>query len=499
MDAGFATFLVSLAAAGAALVAAIAAIAACAQVKVLKSRDDTEAALADLREDLAGKIEESARLSQALVKERCDTLDAALSADNRRLEEKFDASRRESAETMRKNNEATGAELERMRGIVGEKLTQRLAEQSRELRDHLDKFDGRFAGFSKQIQGFQEQMTKGLGDVQNTVGTQLKDIREDNGRQLEKMRETVDEKLSKTLNERLNSSFTRVSEQLEAVHKGLGEMKSVAQDVGGLKRVLSNVKTRGVLGEVQLGAILREILTPSQYDENVATRPDSRERVEFAVKIPVEDGFIYLPIDAKFPGDAYDQLQVALETGDRAAVDAACKTLERRIEGEAKDISSKYISVPQTTNFAIMFLPFEGLYAEVVSRPGLIERLQRDYKVNVAGPSTMAAILNSLQMSYQTLALQKRADEIAQILSAVKAEFPKYQKELDRALKQINTAGKTVEGIITTRTRVISRKLDGVADMQDPQAAERLLGIDDGVDAGVGDGPIPTDAVVDDA
>ena len=498
MDVGFAILLVTLASAIFALVAAIAAIALGLRVKRLESKGGLESELADVREAVA-RVEEESRLSRLMVKERCDAFDAALSADAGRLEEKFEASRRESAEAARENNEAVNAKLEKMREIVDEKLTQRLAAQSSELRDHLGKFDGRFAGFSKQIQGFQEQMAKGLSDVQGTVGAQLKDIREDNGKQLEKMRETVDEKLSKTLNERLSTSFTRVSEQLEAVHKGLGEMRSVAKDVGGLKRVLSNVKTRGVLGEVQLGAILDDILIPSQYDENVATKPDSRDRVEFAVKIPVEDDFVYLPIDAKFPGDTYEQLQVALETGDRAAVDAARKALERRIESEAKDISGKYISVPQTTNFAIMFLPFEGLYAEVVNRPGLLERLQRVYKVNVAGPSTMAAILNSLQMSYQTLALQKRADEIAQILSAVKAEFPKYQGALEKALKQINTAGSTVEGIITTRTRVIERKLRGVADMDDPQAAEQLLGIGDGAGEGADEGETIVAAVVDDA
>ncbi len=452
MDAGFATLLVSIAAAAFSLVAAVAAIALGLRVKRLESEDGAGPAPADVQEAVVAKVEEEARLSRLMVKERCDAFDAALSADAGRLEEKFDASRRESAETTRENNEAVNAKLDKMREIVDDKLTQRLAEQSRELRDHLDKFDGRFAGFSKQIQGFQEQMAKGLSDVQGTVGAQLKDIREDNGKQLEKMRETVDEKLSKTLNERLSTSFTRVSEQLEAVHKGLGEMQSVAKDVGGLKRVLSNVKTRGVLGEVQLGAILDDILISNQYDENVATKPGSRDRVEFAVKIPVEDDFVYLPIDAKFPGDTYDRLQVAMETGDKA---------------------------------------------EVVNRPGLLERLQRDYKVNVAGPSTMAAILNSLQMSYQTLALQKRADEIARILSAVKAEFPKYQGALEKALKQINTAGSTVEGIITTRTRVIERKLRGVADMDDAQAAEQLLGIGEGGDAD--GGAIACAAVIDDA
>ena len=379
---------------------------------------------------------------------------------------------------LQNNSAKTDEKLEKMREIVDEKLTHRLSEQGAEVRDQLAKFDERFGNFTTQIQGFQEQMTKNLGDVRNTVESQLKDIRDDNNSQLEKMRNTVDEKLSKTLNENLARSFSQVQKQLEEVHQGLGEMKSVAKDVGGLKQVLTNVKTRGILGEVQLGAILNEIMTKEQYEENVATKKDSRERVEFAVKIPTEDDkFIWLPIDAKFPGDAYHQLKNALDTCDKDAIDNARKTLVGRIKAEAKDICEKYIDVPNTTNFAIMFLPFEGLYAEVVDTPGLIEDLQRDYHVNVTGPSTMAALLNSLQMCYQTLALQKRADEIGQILSAVKAEFPKYQQELDRALKQIKTAGNTVEGIITTRTNVISKKLENVTALEDPTQAEHLLGV----------------------
>ena len=379
---------------------------------------------------------------------------------------------------LQNNSAKTDEKLEKMREIVDDKLTHRLSEQGAEVRDQLAKFDERFGNFTTQIQGFQEQMTKNLGDVRNTVESQLKDIRDDNNSQLEKMRNTVDEKLSKTLNENLARSFSQVQKQLEEVHQGLGEMKNVAKDVGGLKQVLTNVKTRGILGEVQLGAILNEIMTKEQYEENVATKKDSRERVEFAVKIPTEDDkFIWLPIDAKFPGDAYHQLKNALDTCDKDAIDNARKTLVGRIKAEAKDISEKYIDVPNTTNFAIMFLPFEGLYAEVVDTPGLIEDLQRDYHVNVTGPSTMAALLNSLQMCYQTLALQKRADEIGQILSAVKAEFPKYQQELDKALKQINTAGKTVEGIINTRTNVISKKLENVTALEDPSESERLLGV----------------------
>ena len=319
-----------------------------------------------------------------------------------------------------------------------------------------------------------------LGEVRATVERQLEAIRQDNATQLDRMRQTVDEKLSRTLNDRLSTSFREVSKQLEAVYTGLGDMRSIAAGVGDLKRVLSNVKTRGILGEVQLGAILADILTPEQYAQNVATKPGSADRVEFAVKLPQEGAEpIWLPIDSKFPGDAYEHLRDAVEAGDAAAVESARRVLEQRIKLEAKDISSKYLSVPATTNFAILFLPFEGLYAEVVDRPGLIETLQRDYQVSVAGPSTMAVILNSLQMSYQTFAFQKRADEIQRVLAAVKAEFPKYQAELRRALKQIETAGKTVDGIINTRTNVIERKLRSVTAIEDQDEAATLLGIEE--------------------
>ena len=320
-----------------------------------------------------------------------------------------------------------------------------------------------------------------LGEVRATVERQLETIRQDNATQLDRMRQTVDEKLSRTLNDRLSTSFREVSKQLEAVYTGLGDMRSIAAGVGDLKRVLSNVKTRGILGEVQLGAILADILTPEQYAQNVAIKPGSADRVEFAVKLPQEGAEpIWLPIDSKFPGDAYEHLRDAVEAGDAAAVESARRVLEQRIKLEAKDISSKYLSVPATTNFAILFLPFEGLYAEVVDRSGLIETLQRDYQVSVAGPSTMAVILNSLQMSYQTFAFQKRADEIQRVLAAVKAEFPKYQAELRRALKQIETAGKTVDGIINTRTNVIERKLRSVTAMEDQDEAATLLGIEEG-------------------
>lgn len=345
-------------------------------------------------------------------------------------------------------------------------------------KDTIAQFDGFRRDTTDQLSKNRDGIEQRLDTVRQTVDKQLGEIRQDNTRQLESMRQTVDEKLSQTLNDRLSASFKQVSEQLENVYKGLGDMQQVANGVGDLKRVLSNVKTRGILGEVQLGAILSDILTPDQYDTNVATKASSSERVEFAVKIPMSEGdFVYLPIDSKFPGDAYENLLNAKDSGDKASVDAAYKRLETQIKSEAKDISDKYISVPDTTNFGIMFLPFEGLYAEVVNRPDLISVLSRNYHVNVAGPSTMAAILNSLQMSYQTLNLQKRTNDVLLVLQAVKAELPKYQDALRKAQKQIRNAGDTVDTLINTRTNQMERKLKGIDAMGDSTEAERLLGV----------------------
>lgn len=315
-----------------------------------------------------------------------------------------------------------------------------------------------------QLGATRDTLDRKLDGIGRNVGEQLSQIRADNGAQLERMRATVDEKLSRTLSDRLSTSFSQISRQLEAVDRGLGEMRGLASGVGDLKRVLSNVKTRGMLGEVQLGAILSEVLAPEQYEEQACVRPGSAERVDFAVRLPVEEGDpVLLPIDAKFPGDTYLALREASDQGDPDAVAAARARLETTIRTEAKSISEKYVCVPQTTNFAIMFLPFEGLYAEVVGMPGLVEALQRDYRVNVAGPSTMAALLNSLQLSYQTFRLQRRTDEVLRTLQAVKAELPKYQDALKKAKAQIDRASGTVEKIITTRTNVMERKLAGIA------------------------------------
>lgn len=333
----------------------------------------------------------------------------------------------------------------------------------------------RFEALSREF----SRMSRQLDDARRETSEMLERGRVSTESQLERVREVVDEKLTRTLNDRLATSFKQVSDQLEAVYTGLGDMRSIASGVGDLKRVLSNVKTRGILGEVQLGAILADILAPDQYAENVATKPGASERVEFAVRLPVEGGGpVWLPIDSKFPGDAYEHVRRAADSADAEALEAARKVLEQRVRAEARDIRDKYLSVPATTNFGILFLPFEGLYAEVVDRPGLIESLQRDLQVVVAGPSTMAVILNSLQLSYQTFAFQRRADEIQRVLAAVKAEFPRYQAELRRALKQIETAGRTVDGIINTRTNVMERKLQSVTALDDAREAAGVIGYD---------------------
>lgn len=301
-----------------------------------------------------------------------------------------------------------------------------------------------------------------LENIRETVEKRLEYIQADNNRQLEEMRKTVDEKLQKTLEEKMNRSFSLVNERLEQVYKGLGEMQTLAIGVGDLKKVLSNVKTRGILGEIQLQSILSEILSPEQYEENIATKKGSKNVVEFAIKLPADDDkIVYLPIDSKFPGDTYSALRDAIEEGDKTKIEVATKLLVSTIKSEAKNIHDKYIDPPNTTEFAIMFLPFEGLYSEVVNR-GLVEVLQREYKVNIAGPSTMAALLNSLQMGFKTLAVQKRSTEVWKILGDVKEEFDKFNDVLVLTQQRLDQANKELDKLVGVRTRQIQRKLKDV-------------------------------------
>lgn len=314
----------------------------------------------------------------------------------------------------------------------------------------------------QRLHSFSGDNVQSLENIRRSVDEKLESIRRENLRQLDEMRQTVDEKLQKTLEEKMNKSFSLVNERLEQVYKGLGEMQTLAVGVGDLKKVLSNVKTRGILGEIQLGAILSEILTKEQYEENIATKKGSKNVVEFAIKLPADGaGTVYLPVDSKFPGDTYYALRDAVESCDKQRIESAQKALVQRIKGEAKDIHDKYIDPPNTTEFAIMFLPFEGLYSEVVNM-GLVEVLQREYKVNIAGPSTMAALLNSLQMGFKTLAVQKRSAEVWKILGGVKTEFDKFNDVLVMTQQRLDQANKELDKLVGVRTRQIQRQLKDV-------------------------------------
>ena len=335
--------------------------------------------------------------------------------------------------------------------------------------------------FERRLHGFTAETTQNLENIRVTVDQNLRAMQADNNKKLDDMRQIVDEKLQKTLSERMNESFRLVNERLEQVYKGLGEMQTLAQGVGDLKKVLTNVKTRGIVGEIQLGAILEDILAPEQYAVNVATRPNSRNVVEYAVKLPVEDGgHVWLPIDSKFPGDTYGALRDAYEEGSREQIDACAKALIATLKSEAKDIHDKYLEPPYTTDFGILFLPFEGLYAEAVSR-GMVEVLQRDYHVNIAGPSTMAALLNSLQMSFRTIAIQKRSGEVWSVLGAVKTEFDKFEACLTQTQTRLDQASRELDKLVGTRTRAIRRKLKGVTELSEEES-QSVLGLTGGAD-----------------
>ena len=428
---------------------------------------------------VVGLVTLSSKLSQVkTLQEQNQTSSAELLRNSQDLDRRI-------SDNMTAMHQLMDTKLEQVREVVDQKLTTTLQAQTKQTDQRIAQLDARFDAFQRRVdenmKTTSQTSTEQLGKVRETVDKQLSDMRKENEAKLELMRQTVDEKLQKTLDERMTQSFQRVSTQLEQVHQGLGEMRGLAEGVGDLKKVLSGVKTRGIVGEIQLGAILRDILSPEQYEENVATVSGSSERVEFAVKLPGESGeTVWLPIDSKFPGDTYEHLVDAINTGNEEAIIAAKKSLEARIKAEAKDISTKYIAPPETTNFAILFLPFEGLYAEVVSQVGLLEQLQREYRVNVCGPSTMAALLNSLQMGFQSVAIQKHADEIQKVLSAVKTEFETYQAQLEKAQKQIRTAETTIDKILTTRTKAMNRKLRGVTALESLEDAQSTLGLVEG-------------------
>jgi DNA recombination protein RmuC len=364
-------------------------------------------------------------------------------------------------------------QLEKITAKVEEKLTA-VNEQAKAdgnlMRQSLDtSFKGFRETFTQSVEAMNNLQREKFGQLEEN---QLKLV-QSTEKKLEQMRETVDEKLQKTLNERLGQSFELVGKQLESVQKGLGEMQSLAQDVGGLKRVLSNVKMRGGFGEVQLEMLLENILAPDQYEANVNVKEHGTEVVEFAIKMPNRDGdrnYVWLAIDAKFPRDAYEYLQAAYDTGELIQIEEAQKNLEGTIRKMAGDICSKYINPPNTTDFAIMFLPFEGIYAEVVRKASLLEDIQKNCKVIITGPTTLAAILNSLQMGFRTLAIQKRSSEVWTILGAVKKEFESFGGMLEKAQKNIQTASNQIDEVMGKRTRAIQRKLKGVEVLGDAES-----------------------------
>jgi DNA recombination protein RmuC len=344
---------------------------------------------------------------------------------------------------------------------------------------------------SRSLATFSQTLTAQMGSnagVQNAqfetlrgaVEQRLERMQQDNAAKLEQMRQTVDEKLHATLEKRLSESFKQVSERLELVHKGLGEMQTLAAGVGDLKRVLSNVKTRGVFGETQLAALLEQVMAPEQYEKNVATRPGSRDRVEFAIKLPGRDSDspVLLPIDAKFPLEDYQRLQAALEAGDLLAAEVAGKALEARVKSEARSIAEKYVEPPHTTEFALLYLPFEGLFAEVLRRPGLFDHIQRESRVTVCGPTNLLAYLNSLQMGFRTLAIQQRSSEVWKVLGTVKSEFGKFAEVLANTKRQLQTVANTIDQA-EVRTRQIERKLKDVEVLPGAEAAQEDLPLED--------------------
>ncbi len=387
-----------------------------------------------------------------------------LARGNERLERELRAAVEASASGLRME---TGTRLGELQSGLVQQVTGLGGAQGQQLHDFAARMQQQLADLTRAIQ-------LNLGEVRTTLQGQLSSLQQGNEVKLDQMRATVEEKLQTTLEARLGESFRLVSERLEQVHRGLGEMQSLAAGVGDLKRVLSNVKSRGTFGEVQLAALLEQVLAPDQYASNVVTRPGTNERVEFAIRMPGRDETpVWLPVDAKFPSEDYERILAAQESADREAFDAAARALENRIRLEARTLREKYVEPPHTTDFAILFLPTEGLFAEVLRRPGLSEALNRELRIVVAGPTTLFAMLNSLQMGFRTLALEKRSAEVWQVLGAVKTEFGKFGDVLGRLKSQLQTASNTIDSA-ETRTRAMTRALRAVEALPAEQAT-RLL------------------------
>ncbi len=389
------------------------------------------------------------------------------------IKDEMGRNRQETARSERLSRQELGIVLKRS----SDSLQQRMAENMRLQKDQLD-------SFSKHLVAATRLNEQKLEAMRETMQTQLRIMQEDNTRKLEQMRVTVDEKLHDTLEKRLGESFQQVSERLEQVYKGLGEMRTLATGVGDLKKVLTNVKTRGTWGEIRLSHVLEQILTPDQYGVNVATKKNSSDRVEYAIKLPGADAdrqtVVWMPIDSKFPQEDYQRLMDAREAADRPLAEKSIKNLEIRIKAEARRIKEKYLDPPHTTDFAIMFLPVEGLYAEVLRRPGLCDNLQREYRIVVTGPTTLAALLNSLQMGFRTLAIERHSSEVWQLLGVVKSEFGKFGNVLARTKKKLQEASNTIDSA-EVRTRAIERKLRQVQEVPAEKVMEEVEGEEEGL------------------
>ena len=402
-----------------------------------------------------------------LLERKVDELEKFLMRIENALREDFRNNREELSTALEKNSKS---QMEKIESLIS-----KIEEKNKENKESIEKaFKGFQENFDRNVESFNNLQREKFGQLAD----KQKELVESTEKQLEKINNTVDEKLQKTLNERLSQSFELVGKQLESVQSGLGEMRTIASDVGGLKKVLSNVKLRGNVGEVQLAMILEQILAPTQYEANVKTKEGSADPVEFAVKLPGrsddEKSIVYLPIDAKFPKDVYENLVSAYDKGSIEEIEAATKLMEAAIKKNAKDIRDKYIDPPNTTDFAIMFLPFESIYAEVIRRSALVDQLRDEFKITVAGPTTLVAILNSLQMGFRTLALQKRSSEVWKILGSVKKEFDNFGGLLEKAQKNIQTGLGQLDDIVGTRTRAIKRHLRAVDNLPESDEATIL-------------------------
>lgn len=430
-------------------IVAICSIGTLIIVATRKSTDHSQE-LADIKKsvdsnntsvtELKLSVETNSAVTKEMVAGQTQTVTSAIQGVTQSVSEQFSGFREENSNQM-----------QAMQHSMGEQVRAIRSDSTRAIETVLE--------VSKTIHSENAQNTKSLTDA---VHQEMQLMREDMQENLNDIRHTVDEQLQTNLEKKLQESFRTVSEQLMAVQQGLGQMTALASDVGDLRKTLSNVKTRGIWGEVQLGAILSEILTPDQYEVNIATVPRSTERVEFAIKLPGQgSGHVWLPIDSKFPGDTYNKLLDAYDSGNPVAVEAAWKALETTLSTEAKDIHTKYVHVPETTDFAIMFLPVEGLYAEAVKH-GMVEKFQSKYKINIAGPTTMAALLNSLQMGFKTLQIQKQSSEVWKILQNTKSEFEKYSTVLSKVQERLKQTEDELETLVGVRTRVLTSKLSKI-------------------------------------